>query len=228
MDYNRRDLSRGRDVRGKGRPTSHGAGHGGSPAFKHAGARDTSASMYNPSPPSLDPNLEKKEEATMALRLKKVSTKPNNLGRVTRREYGKKGLRVLLRTNYFKLEVPEKLVLYEYELKISPELDDKSSRLRKRIFELFDESEKVKPFLKKIAHDKAKRLVALQRLPSDFSVDINYCEKGKKGSNEDEKGKKGSNEGEKVYTIKVEEKNTLSLSDMNQYVLNLLSVSVFI
>lgn len=210
------------EPRGRGRGQSRGRGSG----FNSRGTSPTSSrsvspsagrgrgrggsfsiSIYNPGPARVDPRINDRDMDALISGFKKLDTKD----RVIRPGFGKRGTNVTLRANFFALNYPKNVVLYDHPLKIEPEVEQKEKRLRARLFELFEQSPVVKPYLDGIAHDKMQRLIAIRPLPKDFSATIDFYEAGEKGPRPE--GSKKSQ-----YTISTLSPRELKSSDLDKYV----------
>lgn len=99
---------------------------------------------------------------------------PHSDGHPLRPGFGNLGTKILLRANFFQVQFKEGLVIYDYDVKITPKME--LARLKGRIFELLElnnDFQKFKPF---IAHDRSQRIVCSRALPQPLSFDITYVE----------------------------------------------------
>ena len=161
--------------------------------------------VFNPGPPSVDPRLGSKELKSLMERFRKLKV---SKGRVLRRSFGQEGKKIMLRSNHFEIIYPKNAVYYSYDLVIQPEVKEDETRLRKRIVELFMQSDWMKPRLNRMATDRTKRLITLDLIQANTSVTVDYYEEGEKGPHPD--GRK--------YTITFVKKHTLNTSDLRRYV----------
>lgn len=86
----------------------------------------------------------------------------------------------VLRANFFALQLPPKLEIYDYEVAISPKADLRGPR-KARIFELLEGSPECAPFRGYIAHDRSARLVSARKLPQPLALTIRFYEEGAPG-----------------------------------------------
>ncbi|KAI0247504.1 Piwi-domain-containing protein [Lactifluus subvellereus] len=102
-----------------------------------------------------------------------------NLGpeRPARPGWGTLGRVILVRTNSFPIELSSD-TYYDYVMEISPEPE---SHVKRRILALFEQNAAVQPYINKIAHDGAQRLVAAQPLPQPLLCNVEYFEDGDDG-----------------------------------------------
>lgn len=210
MDRGNRGRGRGRGDRGRGASSSgpmrgayssgggggggRGGGRGGAPVQVFGGS----------TAPQIDSRLADKEINALVSRFKALSTSVPE--RVIRPGFGKQGAVIALRANFFTLKYRKGLVLYDYPLKIEPTVKAEEKRLRRRLFDLFEGTEEVAPYLQGIAHDRMQRLIAHRPLPPDFSATFPFYEEGEAGPRP----------GAKEYTISVEEPKMLDTDDLNK------------
>ncbi|KAL5479122.1 hypothetical protein ACEPAI_2410 [Sanghuangporus weigelae] len=84
--------------------------------------------------------------------------------RVVRPGFGKRGNAITLRANYFALKYSKDCVLYDYPIEITPPVKTELRRLRKRLFDLFEGSSEVSPYLGGIAHDGSNSMTKVNRV----------------------------------------------------------------
>ncbi|KAH8109520.1 Piwi-domain-containing protein [Phellopilus nigrolimitatus] len=198
------DNSRGHGVgrgdrgqRGRGMSPSH---RGGPPMARgtHIDSSSRSAGavqVYAPnSPAQSDARLTDREQDALVSRFQALSAADPD--RVVRPGFGKRGAAIAVRANFFALKYPKDVVLYDYPVVITPEVDSKP--LRKRLFELLESTQEVVPYLHEIAHDWSQRLISRSRLPVDFLATV-------------------SEGPERVYTISVLEPKVLRSTDLDRY-----------
>lgn len=116
--------------------------------------------------------------------------------------YGTAGRPISLRANFFSLRLPKKMLLYDYEVKITP--DDVRGPRKTRIFELLEGSPECAPYASFIAHDSSQRIVSTRQLPQPLQVTITYTDPGQTQPAT----------GIPVYTVKVNFVRALNLDDM--------------
>lgn len=118
--------------------------------------------------------------------------------------FGTLGTKILLRANFFQVQFKKGLIIYDYDVKITPATG--IARLKARIFELLErkpEFQKFKPF---IAHDRSQRLVCPRELPQPLSFDITYVE--------EEETEPRPNA--KTYTVEITKTGELHTEEMNK------------
>lgn len=226
-----RHLLMERGGRGRGRGDRGQRGRGASPSMR--GARSDSAStgsrgsvppmrgsfsgggrgggrggapiqIFEGSSVQPDPRLADKEMNSLISRFKTLSTAVPD--RVIRPGFGKQGAVIALRANFFALKYPKDMVLYDYPLKIEPNVKAEEKRLRKRLFDLFEGTPEIAPYLQGIAHDRMQRIIAHRPLPPDFSARIAFYEEGQSGPRP----------GAKEYRLSIEEPKALRTSDLDR------------
>jgi len=103
--------------------------------------------------------------------LKTLSLASNELP--VRPGYGTLGRAIKLRANYFPVQLP-KGPLYEYDIAVTPKAKELPKRLKRRIFQLAEQSpdwtsKGLKGF---VAHDHSAKLIAAKLLPQPLSIDV--------------------------------------------------------
>ena len=91
--------------------------------------------------------------------------------------FGTVGKQQVLRTNFFPLRLPKDLIIYDYDVEISPKADLRRPR-KARIFDLLESSPQCAPFRDHLAHDRSSRLVSAKKLPQPLQANIQFCEEG--------------------------------------------------
>jgi eukaryotic translation initiation factor 2C len=106
------------------------------------------------------------------------------------------GRSIKLRTNFFPICVP-KGSLYEYDISISPQQGVSSRRVKRRIFQLAENTKDwASNGLKgRVAHDSSAKLIAANVLPQPLTITVPYFE-------EDEESGVGQEMKEYTLTIK--------------------------
>ncbi|KAI0699005.1 ribonuclease H-like domain-containing protein [Cytidiella melzeri] len=93
--------------------------------------------------------------------------------------WGTVGRPITLRATFFALRLPKKMLIYDYEVGISPAPDkDLRSPRKARIFELLEGSPECAPHMGFIAHDSSQRVVSSRKLPQPLTINIAYFEAG--------------------------------------------------
>lgn len=93
-----------------------------------------------------------------------------------RTEFGTAGSRINLRANFFAIQLPQRMLLYDYEVWISPNTRD--SR-RARIFQLLEASPECAPYAYTMAHDSKQRIVSIDQLPQPLRLKIPCTDPGR-------------------------------------------------
>ncbi|KAI0084517.1 ribonuclease H-like domain-containing protein [Irpex rosettiformis] len=89
--------------------------------------------------------------------------------------FGTAGRAINLRANFFALRLPKKMLLYDYEVKVAP---DVRGPRKARIFELLEGSPECSPYVSFIAHDSSQRIVSTRQLPQPLAINITYTDPG--------------------------------------------------
>ena len=97
--------------------------------------------------------------------------------------FGTAGTATVVRANFFALKYSPKLLIYDYEVVISPSSDLRGPR-KARIFDLLEGSPECAPFRGYIAHDRSARLVSVRKLPQPLTTTIQFFEEGAPGPND--------------------------------------------
>lgn len=93
--------------------------------------------------------------------------------------YGTIGRAIVVRANFFALELTRD-TYYEYVVDISPVSHSRkpTAHVKHRVLALFERSPEALPYIHKIAHDGARRLVSAERLPQPLQGVVKYFEDG--------------------------------------------------
>ncbi|KAF9467172.1 argonaute-like protein [Collybia nuda] len=112
-----------------------------------------------------------------------------------RPDFGTQGKVIKLRANFFAVKVP-KIPFFEYDVTISPAMGTANRRVKRRIFQLAEQTtDWTRNLLKgNVAHDHASKLIAAKQLPQPLVIRVPYFD-------EDEDGPKP---GGKEYTLTIE------------------------
>lgn len=157
--------------RGGGGPPGRGGGRGGPIQIFAAGR-----------PAQPDARLAPRELDALTSRFRQLTTSVPD--RVVRPGFGKQGAAITLRANFFALKYPKNLVLYDYAVKFTPEVQTKEKRTLKRLFDLLESTTQFSPFLADIAHDRTQKLISRRRLPANLAINIPFYEEGEAGPRE--------------------------------------------
>jgi eukaryotic translation initiation factor 2C len=181
----------GFDPRGRGGPPGRGRGDGGPVIF----AEGTAANIPT--------RLSDTSHTDLIKSFKSLAVSPE---RPLRPGYGTVGTPITLRANFFALKLP-KGPIYDYNVEISPKTD--INRLKKRIFELLEQTSMCAPHLPYIAHDYSQRLVSARKLPQPLDIPVPFYDDHENGPRP----------GAKVYIISIKFERQLDMDSMTQYVL---------
>lgn len=96
--------------------------------------------------------------------------------------------------------------MYDYVVEISPKTD--INRLKKRIFQLLEQTPMCAPHLPYIAHDHSQRLVSARKLPQPLDISVPFYDDHEQAPRQ----------GATVYTVSIKFERQLDINDMNQFV----------
>lgn len=194
--------SRGRgDFRGRGGPPPRGGGGG----FRGGGGGGRGG-VFNPGPVDIDARLKDNSQDALVQSLKSLTIKPNELP--LRPNFGTVGTPIKLRANFFPVKVP-KGPFYEYEVSISPVAGTAIRRVKRRIFQLAEQSPQwtASGLRNNVAHDHSSKLIAAKKLPQPLSIAVPFYD-------EDEQGPR---QGGKQYTLTIEYQRDIEFQSLTQY-----------
>lgn len=117
------------------------------------------------------------------------------------------GKSIKLRTNFFPIRVP-KGPLHEYDISISPEQGLSGRRVKRRIFQLAENTQDwASNGLKdRVAHDYSAKMVAATILPQPLTVNVPYFEE------DEESGAQGKRE----YTLTIKYIQPIEIDGLQQ------------
>ncbi|KAG6811918.1 hypothetical protein H0H92_005249 [Tricholoma furcatifolium] len=149
--------------------------------------------VYAPGPANIDARLSDKSELALVAAFKNITLKGDELP--LRPDFGSRGRAIKLRANFFPVKVP-KGPIYEYEVTISPTARTAMRRVRRRIFQLAEESRDwaQKGLQGNVAHDHSSKLISAKKLKQPLSIKVPFFD-------EDEEGPKA---GGPEYTLTIE------------------------
>ena len=150
-------------------------------------------SVFQPGRPALDSRLADNSQDALVAALKSLKLKSDELP--SRPGFGKEGRAITLRANFFPVRVP-KGPLYEYDVSISPAAGTAARRVKRRIFQLAEDSRDwaTHGLQGSVAHDHSSKLISAKPLPQPLSIKVPYYD-------EDEDGPR---QGGKEYTLTIE------------------------
>ena len=126
--------------------------------------------------------------------------------------FGSEGKPIKLRANFFPIKV-RCSIYYEYDVALSPVAGTAIRRVKRRIFQLAEQSSDWAHFGLKntVAHDHSAKLISPRRLPQPLSIRIPFYD-------EDEPGPKA---GGKEYTLTISFIQENDLSALLRYLTNI-------
>lgn len=161
-------------------------------------------------PANVPPRLSDASHTDLINSFKSLAVNPE---RPVRPGYGTLGTPITLRANFFAVKLP-KGPIFDYNIEISPKTD--INHLKKRIFELVEQSPMCAPHLPYIAHDHSQRLVSARELPQPLDISVPFYD--------DHETEPRPNA--KVYIVSIKFERQLHMGSMTQYVPEILSCVV--
>lgn len=148
----------------------------GGPGSTHRGAPSGAPIVYKEEQSAqVDTRLHTADE--LVTRLQGLNLGPQ---RPPRPGWGTLGRVSLVRTNFFPIELLCD-TYYDYVVQISPEPKSQKARVKRRVLALFEQNASIQPYINKIAHDGAQRLISAQPLPQPLLGNVEYFEDGDDG-----------------------------------------------
>jgi len=132
---------------------------------------------------AIDDRLAGNSQDVLVQSFQSLSLKPQDLP--VRPGFGIKGTPVKLRANYFPVRIPRSDI-FEYEVVISPAAGTAARRVKRRIFQLAEQTNDwtTKGLRGFVAHDHAAKLIAAKQLVQPLTIDIVYFDEDEAGPNE--------------------------------------------
>jgi hypothetical protein len=151
-------------------------------------------------PANVDTRLTDNSQDSLVNALRSLRIKPNDLP--VRPGFGTEGRPIKLRANFFPIKVRSS-TYYEYDVALSPVAGTAVRRVKRRIFQLAEQSSDWERFGLKntVAHDHSAKLISPKPLPQPLSICIPYYD-------EEDQPKAGGKE--YTLTISFIQKNDLS------------------
>ncbi|KAI0313106.1 Piwi-domain-containing protein [Amylostereum chailletii] len=181
-----------------------GRGRGFHPAPRGRGTFADVPIIYNPAPGqplTVDARIAKAGDL-----IRKLKEKKSGPEHPVRPGYGTAGKAVVLRANFFPINVT-KDKYYEYSVEISPEPKSQKSRVKRRILDLFQQTKEASQYSSSIVHDGSQRLISARKLPQPLGGSVSFYEEGDKGPSN----------GADVYTVTVKFTKELPTSPLKRY-----------
>ena len=165
--------------------------------------------VFNPGPVDIDARLRDNSQDAVVQSLKSLTIKPNELP--VRPNFGTAGTPIKLRANFFPIKVP-KGPFYEYEVSISPVAGTAIRRVKRRIFQLAEQSPQwaASGLRGNVAHDHSSKLIAAKKLPQPISIPVPFYDEGEQGPKQ----------GGKQYTLTIEYQRDIEFQSLMQSVLH--------
>lgn len=143
-------------------------------------------------PANIDARLTDNTQDALVASLRTLKLRDTELP--IRPDFGTVGQPIKLRANFFPVKVP-KGPLFEYEVTISPTAGTAIRRVKRRIFQLAEQTQDwsrhgLKGF---VAHDHASKLIAAKLLPQPLTITVPFYDE------DEEKPKPGGKE----YTLTI-------------------------
>lgn len=203
-----RGRGRGGPPGGRGSPETRGRG-GGPPrgGFGGGGGRGGApGGVFQPGQPALDSRLTDNSQDALVASLKSLAIKPNELP--LRPGFGTVGRPITLRANFFPVKVP-KGPLFEYDVSISPVAGTAIRRVKRRIFQLAEQSPdwSTHGLRGVVAHDHSSKLISAKQLPQPLSIRVPFYD-------EDEDGPRADG---KEYTLTIQFIQNIDTSALVKY-----------
>ena len=153
------------------------------------------ARIFQPGQPAtIDSRVSDNSDQALVASFKSLKLNPNELP--LRPGFGTAGTSIKLRTNFFPVLFNPNKSFFEYNVIIHPTAGTAIRRVKRRIFQLAENSSDWADFGLRgiVAHDYSSKLIASKELPQPLVIKIQYFD-------EDEAGPKS---GSKEYTLTIE------------------------
>jgi eukaryotic translation initiation factor 2C len=164
----------------------------------------------------LDARLRDNSQALVLQNLSQLRLDPAGPELPVRPDYGTVGKQISVRANFFPVRVP-KIPLYEYDVAITPKAKELAKRVKKRIFELAEQTRDwtARGLKGKVAHDSSAKLISSVQLEQPLAINILYYD-------EDEDPPK---EGGKVYVMELKYIQAIDTGNLTRWVVLCLSLN---
>ncbi|EDN03752.1 predicted protein [Histoplasma mississippiense (nom. inval.)] len=197
----------GRGGRGDSRGRGASGGFRGDRGGGEGRGRGRGGGGRGGNPQDQDPKVAKVEDALHPTTKKTFDLGSPKLtkGFPSRPGYGTRGAKVELTANYVELLPPSSMILYRYDIQISPEA---FGRKRSRVMQLLLQSAELAPHQGNLATDFRSTLVSKTRFSSDETIiEVHYRSEG-----EDEPAARAT-----TYKVRVLYTKSLSISELTNY-----------
>ncbi|KAG5645156.1 hypothetical protein DXG03_006780 [Asterophora parasitica] len=178
---------RGGDFRGggdrggfRGGDRGGDGGRGGFRGGRGGGPREAGGIFAAGQPAKIDDRLTDNSEQALVAAFRSIKLERDDLP--LRPDFGTRGKEIKLRANFFPVKVP-KGPLYEYEVTISPTMQTAMRRVKRRIFQLAEQSRDWarNGLLGNVAHDHSSKLIAAKKLPQPLRITVPYFDEDEDG-----------------------------------------------
>ncbi|KAG5725156.1 Protein argonaute-2 [Termitomyces sp. T112] len=164
---------------GRDRGGFRGGDRGGFSARGRGGPREQGG-IFAPGPATIDARLSDKSESALVASFKGIKLDRDDIP--LRPDFGTRGKQVKLRANFFPVKIPKR-PLYEYEVTISPTNRTAMRRVRRRIFQLAEQSSdwRHKGLQGNVAHDHSSKLISAKKLDQPLRVKVAFFDEDEDG-----------------------------------------------
>jgi len=158
-------------------------------------------------PANIDARIADNSDQALVASLQGLKIKSDDIP--IRPGFGKEGKAIKLRANFFPVELP-KGPLYEYDVSINPTSNTANRRVKKRIFQLAEQSPNWANFGLRgaVAHDHSSKLISSKLLQQPLTITIPYYD-------EDQAGPQPNG---KEYTLTMEFIQAIDTTGLAKYV----------
>ncbi|CAA7266206.1 unnamed protein product [Cyclocybe aegerita] len=181
--------ARGSSPGGRGSPDirgGRGGGRGGGPPPRggfgggRGGGPREQGGIFQSGPANIDARLTDNTQDALVASLQTLKLKPNEIP--VRPGFGTEGRPIKLRANFFPVKVP-KGPLHEYDVTISPTAGTAIRRVKRRIFQLAEQSPdwQAAGLVGVVAHDHSSKLIAARQLPQPLSIKVPFYDEDEAG-----------------------------------------------
>ncbi|KAF7329744.1 Argonaute-like protein [Mycena kentingensis (nom. inval.)] len=179
-----------------------GGGRGGGPAER--------GGIYNPGRVTIDARVADNSDKALVASRAQISVHPNDLP--LRPDFGTAGREIKLRANFFPIRMPRG-PLFEYDVAITPVAGTAARRVKKRIFELLEQSPQWTQYRlrNKVVHDSSAKLISISQLPQPLQIRVPFYDA-------DETPLQPTDRGYKEYTLTITFTQPLDLAALQEYV----------
>ncbi|KDQ50202.1 hypothetical protein JAAARDRAFT_63333 [Jaapia argillacea MUCL 33604] len=166
----------GGDRGGRGFGGDRGGGRG------RGGGREPGGVFLPGQPAEIDARLRDNAQDALVASFRNLTVAPTGQDLPLRPGYGKNGRAIKLRANFFPVRVP-KIPLQEYDVAITPASGTTNRRLKRRIWQLAEETRDWADagMRNAVAHDHSAKLIASKKLPQPLTIAVPYYDEDEAG-----------------------------------------------